>query len=157
MNTYEPTPASPAGQEPLADLFSDIFRLANQVSSRISQDDVEARLRRVLRRSGHGPAGAESAPLIQAHFEMPRAIAALVAGAELPIAPPVHPGPEPLEPSGFTAAQEQVIVAAAKRLGRRAAEGGRGTEAVPDFLRRAVRSGAEASGVTAREGDHRSA
>ena len=57
MSTHEPTPTDPDGDESMADLFSDLFRLAGQAASAFSQDEVEYRLRRVLWRAGHdGPA-----------------------------------------------------------------------------------------------------
>jgi hypothetical protein len=36
------------GQEPLGDLFREVLGLADQVAGRIGQEEVEARLRRVL-------------------------------------------------------------------------------------------------------------
>ena len=64
MTTHDPVPISPDGDEPLSDLFSDMRDLADQVASRISQDEVETRLRRVLRRAKqHGPVGGDSVPL----------------------------------------------------------------------------------------------
>jgi CBS domain-containing protein len=69
MSTHEPTPTSPDGHEPLSDLFSDVLRLANQFTARISQDKVEARLRRVLRQSGHSPASADSAAPLMVPFD----------------------------------------------------------------------------------------
>jgi len=63
MTTHPTTPIGPDGEEPLSDLFSEIRSLADQVSSRISDDEVEARLRRVMRRAGQrGPTGADNAP-----------------------------------------------------------------------------------------------
>ncbi len=57
MTVNEPTPISPDGPESL-DLFSYITNLAMQAASRISDDEVEARLRRVQRKSGHNPPAA---------------------------------------------------------------------------------------------------
>jgi hypothetical protein len=49
MTDHPTTPISPDGEEPLSDLFSEVRDLADQVSSRISDDEVETRLRRVMR------------------------------------------------------------------------------------------------------------
>ena len=43
----------PDDQEPLEDLFGTNFDLAGQVASRISPDEIEARLRRTLQKAGH--------------------------------------------------------------------------------------------------------
>lgn len=40
-------------QEPLEELFGAVFDLADEIASRISRDDVEARLRRTLQEAGH--------------------------------------------------------------------------------------------------------
>ena len=64
MNTHPATPIGPDGEEPLSDLFREIRDLADQVSSRISDDEVETRLRRVMRRAGQrGSTGADNAPV----------------------------------------------------------------------------------------------
>jgi hypothetical protein len=64
MNTGEPAPISPDAQVPLADLFSDMLGLADQVAARIPQHEVEARLHRALQRArNHDPAGASGSTL----------------------------------------------------------------------------------------------
>jgi hypothetical protein len=64
MTTHNPVPISPDGEEPLSDLFGDMLNLANEVASRVSQDEVEVRLERVLRRARKcGPGGGDSPPL----------------------------------------------------------------------------------------------
>src|SRR5690349_17285810 len=63
MTTHDPVPTNPDG-ESLSDLFSDVRNLADQVASRISEDEVETRLRRVMRRARqHGPAGGDCVPV----------------------------------------------------------------------------------------------
>lgn len=107
MTTQPPTPIGPDGEESLPDLFSDILHLADQVSSQITEDEVETRLCRVLRRPGQrGPAG-ESPPqkerdLRQAPPRRPAAFSPLMSrsspwaaipSAERPtrsVSPPVH-------------------------------------------------------------------
>lgn len=61
MSTHAPVPDD--GQEPMPVLFKDVLQVAGQVAARISNDEVDARLHRVLRRAGHhSPAGADCIP-----------------------------------------------------------------------------------------------
>ena len=51
----DPVRDGPDEQEPLEELFGTVFDLAGQVASRISPDEIEARLRRTLQEEGHRP------------------------------------------------------------------------------------------------------
>lgn len=53
MSASGPGHDGPGEQEPLEELFGTVFDLAGEIASRISRDDVEARLRRTLEEAGH--------------------------------------------------------------------------------------------------------
>jgi RNA polymerase sigma-70 factor (sigma-E family) len=53
MNTNnDPVPGAPGEQEPLGELFGAVFDLAGQAVSRLSPEEVNARLRRIVRKAG---------------------------------------------------------------------------------------------------------
>ena len=47
------TPGPPEGQEPIEQLFRDVFELAEETARRITNAEVDARLDRLLRKTGH--------------------------------------------------------------------------------------------------------
>lgn len=47
------TPGPPEGQEPIEQLFREVFGLAEETARRITDAEVDARLDRVLRKTGH--------------------------------------------------------------------------------------------------------
>ena len=55
MSASGPAHDGPDEQESLQELFGTVIDLAGQIASRISRDQVEARLRRTLREAGHHP------------------------------------------------------------------------------------------------------
>jgi RNA polymerase sigma-70 factor (sigma-E family) len=55
----DPVLGGPAEQEPLGELFGAVFELAGQAASRLSPDEVDARLHRIVRKASR-PVGASS-------------------------------------------------------------------------------------------------
>lgn len=53
MSVSGPGHDGPVEQEPLEELFGTVFDLAGEIASRISRDQVEARLRRTLEEAAH--------------------------------------------------------------------------------------------------------
>ena len=57
------TPGPPEGQEPIEQLFRDVFELADETARQITDTEVEARLDQLLRKNGRGaPPGPEPDP-----------------------------------------------------------------------------------------------
>jgi hypothetical protein len=57
------TPGPPEGQEPIEQLFRDVFELADETAQRITDTEVDARLDQLLRKNGRGaPPGPEPDP-----------------------------------------------------------------------------------------------
>jgi RNA polymerase sigma-70 factor (sigma-E family) len=52
----DPVPGAPGEQEPLGELFEAVFELAGQAAARLGPDEVDARLRRIVRKASR-PAG----------------------------------------------------------------------------------------------------
>jgi hypothetical protein len=57
MTNGDMTPRQPDDQEPLAQLFGELFDLVDETVERVTDDDVEEHLRRVLGQTGYGSPG----------------------------------------------------------------------------------------------------
>jgi hypothetical protein len=81
MNSHPPTP--PDWEKALQIMFRHLLDMATQVSAGISEDEVEDRLRRVLRRSGHTPPAVPDGepPTVPDGERQARALAAAAAAA----------------------------------------------------------------------------
>jgi hypothetical protein len=71
------TPGSPEDQEPISELFCDVFALAEQAAQRITDDEVDARLNELLRKTGRAaPPAPDPAGILDAARGQARGIVA---------------------------------------------------------------------------------